>query len=164
MNTTPHRSQSSAVKQEQICTSHLRILVIDDNEDAALLLSSYLSLLGHEVVTVNNGNDALGAFKRGDFQLVVTDIGMPKMDGLETARRIRQLPGGNSAYLVALSGWGSAEDKSRSREAGIDLHLVKPAEQLQLDLVLNAVTKGTRTVERARDLRRLAPALQRDAH
>src|SRR5690606_1583489 len=82
------------------------------------------------------GEEALGLFDKHHPDLVLLDIGMPVMNGYELARHIRQHPYGKVTYLVALTGWGKDEDRYRSKEAGIDLHLVKPAETSALMTIL----------------------------
>jgi signal transduction histidine kinase len=103
-----------------------RILVADDNSDALRSLSILLEINGHEVFTAADGAEAFEAAGRCKPQIALLDIGMPKMDGYEVARRIRTQPWGRSIVLVALTGWGRENDRSRSREAGFDSHLVKP--------------------------------------
>jgi PAS domain S-box-containing protein len=105
-----------------------RILVVDDNVDAAESLGALLRCLGAEVVTVHDGPSALEALRTAKPVAAVLDIGMPGMDGYEVARRARATPDGEGITLVALTGWGSDEDRRRSREAGIDHHLVKPVD------------------------------------
>lgn len=105
-----------------------RVLVIDDNPDVADSLAMLLETFGVNVRTANSG--AVGLEALADFrpELVFLDLGMPGMDGYETARRIRERPEGRTVLLVALTGWGQEEDRSRTRAAGFDRHLVKPAE------------------------------------
>ena len=108
--------------------SRRRILVVDDNRDAATSLATMLGLAGHETRAAWDGLEALAA--AADFRpdVVVLDLGMPRLDGYETARRIRQQPWGKGAVLIALSGWGQEEDRRRSLDAGFDHHLVKPVD------------------------------------
>ena len=105
-----------------------RILVVDDNVDAATSLARLLSrLMGQEVRVAHDGPTALevaGAFRP---ELVLLDIGMPGMDGHEVARRLRGRPEFEETLIVALTGWGQEADVERSRAAGFDHHLVKPA-------------------------------------
>ncbi len=113
-----------------------RVLVVDDNTDAAQSLVVLLRMLGHEAAAAHDGASALAyaAAQRPDF--VLLDLGMPGMDGYEVARRLRaQDPGGN-LRLIALSGWGQEEDKRRTREAGFDFHLTKPAELGEIERLL----------------------------
>jgi CheY-like chemotaxis protein len=120
-------------------TPRRRILVVDDNTDAAESLGALLSVSGHEVRIDYNGHDALrtaGAFMP---HAVLCDVGMPGMSGLELASRLRQDPRFASTLLVALTGWGGDEDKRRTREAGFDAHLTKPASQRSLSQVLAAL-------------------------
>ena len=104
----------------------LRVLVADDNLDAAATLGALLSLLGHEVREVHDGEAAIQAAAEFDPQLVLLDIGMPKANGYEACKRIRAQPGGAGRRIVAITGWGQPDDLRRSEEAGFDRHLVKP--------------------------------------
>jgi CheY-like chemotaxis protein len=103
-----------------------RILVVDDHRDAARILGLLLESLGHEVQTANDGHNALDAVPKFKPDVVFLDIGLPQLDGYEVARRLRALPDGRGLRLVALTGWGHAEARRNSREAGFDDHLVKP--------------------------------------
>jgi CheY-like chemotaxis protein len=103
-----------------------RILVVDDNRDAANMLAKFLRLEGNDVQTVHEGQAALEAVRAGPVDVVILDIGLPGMDGYEVARQIRRQPGGERLLLVALTGWGEEEDRRHSKEAGFDHHLVKP--------------------------------------
>lgn len=103
-----------------------RILVADDNSDALESLATLLELGGHEVFSASNGALALESAERHLPDVALLDIGMPKLDGYEVARRIRAQPWGHRITLVALTGWGQDSDRQRSGEAGFDSHLVKP--------------------------------------
>jgi two-component system CheB/CheR fusion protein len=105
----------------------LSILVVDDNQDAAELLALNLELDGHQVRTVVRPEEAVGAALDWQPQFVLLDIGMPGMDGYEVARRLRAEPRLNALRIIALTGYGQPDDTLRSREAGFDGHLVKPA-------------------------------------
>jgi CheY-like chemotaxis protein len=109
-----------------------RVLVVDDNEDAATTLAMILSIDGHEVQTVFSARDALASVREFVPDVVLLDIGLPELDGYEVARRIRSDPSVGSVKLVALTGYGQAEDKQRARAAGFDDHLVKPVEMRAL--------------------------------
>jgi CheY-like chemotaxis protein/two-component sensor histidine kinase len=109
-----------------------RVLVVDDNEDAAQALSALLERHGHVVVSVNEGLKALSAFEGFRPDIVLLDLGMPGMNGLEVARRLRASHRRPSPLIVAVTGWGKNEDREQSREAGFDLHLVKPVEEPEL--------------------------------
>lgn len=116
----------------------LRILVADDNVDAADSLSALLAAGGHTVRTVYDGMQALEQAPSFGPDLAFLDIGMPGMDGYQTARALRALPELKGLRLVALTGWGAQEDRARSREAGFDRHLLKPAAPEQLAEILAA--------------------------
>ena len=121
----------------------LRILVADDNADAAETLSILLESLGHSVRHVNDGEAAIAAVQEFDPELVVLDIGMPRMNGYEACRLIRQQPGGGTRTLVALTGWGQPQDQERAREAGFDRHLVKPVDMERLMELIAARLDGS---------------------
>jgi CheY-like chemotaxis protein len=114
----------------------LRILVVDDNVDAAAVLAAILTEHGHEVVAVTEGTEAISTFEGFRPQVVLLDIGMPGMNGLEIARRLRERARSPRPLIVAVTGWAKSEDEARSLEAGFDLHLVKPVEETALLQVL----------------------------
>ncbi len=113
-----------------------RILVVDDNRDAATSLAMLLNILGNETRTAHDGLEALEAASAFRPDVILLDIGMPRMNGYDTARRIREEPWGRSMVLVALTGWGQEDDRRRSSEAGFDLHLTKPVEPAALEKML----------------------------
>ncbi len=113
-----------------------RILVVDDNENAAKVLGMLLTALGNDVRTAFDGFTALDLAESFLPEIILLDIGMPKLNGYETARRIREQPWGKSIVLAALTGWGQEEDKRRTREAGFDHHFVKPLEPAILQKLL----------------------------
>jgi CheY-like chemotaxis protein len=112
------------------------VLVVDDNVDAADGLSMMIRLLGHDARAVFDGTSAIQIAPAFRPDVVLLDIGMPGLDGHTVARRLREDEATRGAYLVALSGWGQVEDRTRSREAGFDEHLVKPADPHQLERLL----------------------------
>jgi CheY-like chemotaxis protein len=114
-----------------------RILVADDNYDAAQSLALVLGMDGHEVRTASDGLEALRVAEEFRPQIVLLDIGMPKLDGYETARRLREQPWSQATRLFALTGWGQEEDRERARAAGFDRHLVKPVDPDTLSQLLN---------------------------
>jgi PAS domain S-box-containing protein len=114
----------------------LRILVADDNLDAALSLSMLLEIEGHEVQTVANGAQAVERFDTFKPHVILMDVGMPVMDGVEAARRIRESYAGANVPIVALTGWGQEADRERTRDAGMSHHLVKPVSAEDLRAVL----------------------------
>src|ERR1700733_2780896 len=105
---------------------HLRIIVADDNRDAAHTLAMLLTLEGHEVRAVHDGIEALAMGDEFAPRLMFLDIGMPLLDGYETARQIRAREWGAHTHLVALTGWGQEEDRRKALAAGFQEHLVKP--------------------------------------
>ena len=113
-----------------------RVLVVDDNRDAAESLGMLLELLGAEVRVVFGGAEALAALETFSPSVVLLDIGMPDIDGLEVARRIRQRPDLRDVTLIALSGWGQEEDRRQSQLAGFDYHLIKPPDVSVLETLL----------------------------
>jgi len=118
-----------------------RVLVVDDNVDAALVLESLLRGHGHEVVAVHNGADAIATFDSLRPDVVLLDLNMPGMSGFEVARRMRERSRTPPPFIVAVTGWGKAEDETRSRDAGFDMHLLKPVlEGKLLDALDAAVT------------------------
>ncbi|MGD9545080.1 MAG: response regulator [Methylocystis sp.] len=115
-----------------------RVLVVDDDKDVADSLAMLVGLLGCEVRTAYSGAAAVSLVSEFQPTIVFLDLGMPDMNGYETARRIRAAPDGRQAELVALSGWGQDEDRERTRAAGFDRHLVKPADIDALQEILAA--------------------------
>jgi signal transduction histidine kinase/ActR/RegA family two-component response regulator len=125
--------EQSMTNAEGPARTQRRILVADDNNDALESLATLLQLSGHEVYTAANGAMALESAEAHRPEVALLDIGMPKLDGYEVARRIRAQPWGQRITLVALTGWGQDSDRRRSQEAGFDSHLVKP---LDLDKLM----------------------------
>jgi signal transduction histidine kinase/DNA-binding response OmpR family regulator len=105
-----------------------KVLVVDDNRDAAESLGLLLQVSGHDVRVCHDGASALQAAEDYGPDAVLLDIGLPGMDGYEIARRLRAVPATRGALLIALTGYGQAEDQRRAREAGFDHHLIKPAD------------------------------------
>jgi CheY-like chemotaxis protein len=116
-----------------------RVLVVDDNRDSAESLALILSLKGHESRCVHDGREALSIADTYQPDVVILDIGMPGLNGYETARLIRAQSWGRGVTLIAVTGWGRPDDKRRAEEAGFDHHLVKPVE---LDSLTGALGRG----------------------
>ena len=125
---TPRAEQKTAVPR--------RILVVDDNIDAATTLDLLLRSLGHETRVAHDGMTALEIAREFRPQVILLDIGMPGLDGYEVARRLRAMNHGQTFRIVAITGWGQENDRKRSKEAGFDLHLVKPVDPSVLLSVL----------------------------
>lgn len=116
-----------------------RLMVIDDNKDAAESMSMLLELWGHEVVCAYDGRTALEAAAKYHPDAVFLDIGLPGMSGYEIAERLRELPESARAVLIAITGYGQDDDRRRSRDAGIDHHLVKPVAPETLHNLLDSL-------------------------
>ncbi|MRX07429.1 response regulator [Pseudoduganella sp. FT25W] len=110
----------------------MQVLVVDDNQDAADSLAALLEIDGFDVHAVYDGMAAVAAVERQAPDMIIMDLGMPGMDGYETARAIRQKPGAERILLLALTGWGQGDARRRTVEAGFDHHLVKPVELEQI--------------------------------
>jgi CheY-like chemotaxis protein len=121
-----------------------RILVIEDNEDAREMLRMALELAGHEVHAAPDGPSGVALAARMSPELVLVDVGLPGMDGYEVARRIRSVPGGKTMRLIAVTGYGQAQDRRRAEEAGFDLHLTKPVAAERLAEVIAAPRQPVR--------------------
>jgi CheY-like chemotaxis protein len=119
----------------------MRVLVVDDNVDSAETMAQFLGIVGYETLTAHDGLAAVSAAASFKPNVVLLDIGLPHLSGHEAAKRIRTGPGGEEMLLIALSGWGQAEDRQKSKEAGFDRHFVKPVE---LETLLQAVAMGRR--------------------
>jgi PAS domain S-box-containing protein len=113
-----------------------RILVVDDNRDSAESMAAMLRLYGNEVAVAHDGVAAVEAAERERPEVVLMDIGMPRMNGYDATRRIREQPWGRAMRVVALTGWGQAGDRAESKAAGCDAHLVKPVSLPDLQKVL----------------------------
>lgn len=127
---------------EPVAGGALRILVADDNADAAETLSLLLESMGHQVRHFGDGESAVAAVQAFDPQLLLLDIGMPRLNGYEACSRIRELPGGAARTLVAVTGWGQPQDLERARTAGFDQHLVKPVDMDRLLRLIAARQEG----------------------
>jgi signal transduction histidine kinase/ActR/RegA family two-component response regulator len=132
-------SQPAPSPQPPTALASQRILVVDDNRDAAESLGMLLKLLGADVRVAYDGPEALEAFAEYQPAVVLLDIGMPGMDGFEVARRLQQQPGSKDVTFIALTGWGQEGDRQRSRSAGFQYHLIKPADIHALETLLAAL-------------------------
>ena len=123
--------------------SGCRILVVDDNKDSAASLAMLLRLKGNDIRTAHDGVEAVEVAEAFHPELVLLDIGLPKLNGYEVARRFRAQPWGRDLILVALTGWGQDEDRRRSQEAGFNFHMVKPLELAALEKLLTELQATT---------------------
>jgi CheY-like chemotaxis protein len=120
------------------CTAGLSVVVVEDNEDSAEMMSVWLEQLGHEVRTAHTGPEGVAIVLDARPDVVLCDIGLPGMDGLDVCRQIvRSIP--VPPVMVALTGWGAEVDRQRTVEAGFDHHLVKPVELDHLRSLLESI-------------------------
>jgi len=120
-----------------------RILVVDDNLDAALSLSRLIALLGHDVNVARDGNSALFIARSMRPDFVLLDIGLPGSDGFQVAEALRREPGLSTLKIIAVTGRGEEEDRERSQQAGIDYYLLKPIDVPFLESLLGkAIPSG----------------------
>jgi CheY-like chemotaxis protein len=123
-------------KRTDLRAHNLRVLVVEDHEDTAASLAMLLRLYGHVVEVAADGASAFRAVQASPPDVVLLDIGLPKMDGWLVAKQIRKNCNGKRPLIVAVSGYGTQADKLRSQEAGIDLHLLKPVAPAELEDLL----------------------------
>ena len=114
-----------------------RVVVVDDNADAAEAMAMLLVAAGHDVRVAHDGLEALRVCETFQPETLFLDLGMPRMNGWETAERLRAEPWGRQLLMVALTGWGQAHDRDRTAAAGFDAHLVKPVGEAELMRVMN---------------------------
>ena len=129
---TESRPNTSGQAKAAARQQPLRVLIADDDRDGALTLSTLLELEGYEVRTVHGGQDALDMAREFRPDVVLLDIGMPKVTGYEAARRLRLRYGNDCPVLIAITGWKQASDKILASLAGFDHHVAKPYEPAQL--------------------------------
>ncbi|MBX9652862.1 response regulator, partial [bacterium] len=118
-----------------------RVLIVDDNVDASSSLALMLDFMGNETRIAHDGQRAIDVAAEFHPDLILLDIGMPHLNGLEAAAEIRKRAWGREIMLVALTGWGQEEDRRRTKEAGFDLHLTKPIDFSVLTEVLDSIKK-----------------------
>jgi len=136
----------TAVPPAPIHARGLRVLVVDDNVDAADMLSELMQVTGHSSVVANDGARALALAADFHPEVAFLDIGMPGMNGYELARQMRRLAGLEGTVLVALTGWGDDNDRARSKAAGFDHHLIKPADMDAVEALLSALQDQRRRI------------------
>jgi DNA-binding response OmpR family regulator len=115
-----------------------RVLIVDDDIDSAASLAMLLQLSNHETYTAHDGLEALEAAERLQPEVVLLDVGLPKLSGYEVCRRIRQQTWAKNILIVAITGWGQTEDQQKSNEAGFDAHIVKPPDYDALERLLSS--------------------------
>ena len=129
-----------AVAYEESVSSVFRVMVVDDNVDAAETLSALIEMSGHEVRTAFSGFDAISLATDFRPHVIFMDIGMPGMDGYETARKLREVNTLQNTILIALTGWGTESDRKKSSEAGFNHHLTKPIKIEEIISLLSSLT------------------------
>ena len=116
----------------------LRVLIVEDSLDAAQTLQDLLQSLGYDVSVAYTGPEGLQAALQLHPNVVLCDIGLPGLDGYQIAIQLRQQPAGRSTRLIAVTGYGAAEDRRRAKEAGFDHHMTKPVDLDELETLLAA--------------------------
>lgn len=123
-----------------------RVLVVDDNKDSAQTLGMMLKIMGNDVRTAHDGLEAIEQAADYRPHVILLDLGMPKLNGYDVCRRIREQDWGSDIMIIALTGWGQAEDRQRTKEAGFDHHLVKPVDVAKLNELLESSKLRRRSV------------------
>jgi CheY-like chemotaxis protein len=144
-----HAANGGAPKADPAKPGQLHVLVVDDNTDAAESLGVLLDMEGHATHIAHTGAEALQLAKEQPVDVVFLDIGLPDMSGYDVARQLRLLPGAKKSLLVALTGWGTQDDRQRTRDAGFDRHLTKPAELPAVEELLRSAADAKRGEARA---------------
>jgi len=132
----PLKPLPEPINDEPKTTMARRILVVDDNPDSATSLAMLMEVTGHETRTAFDGQEAVETAAAFKPDVILLDIGLPKLNGYEACRLIRQQPGGKHIAIIALTGWGQEEDREKSSEAGFNSHMVKPVELAALTKLL----------------------------
>jgi CheY-like chemotaxis protein/two-component sensor histidine kinase len=139
---TPVQHESNGEPEARSAKSSMRILVVDDNRDNADSLTMLLGLLGNDTRTAYDGEEGVAAAREFRPDVMLLDIGLPKVNGYEACRRIRAEAWGAQVVLIAVTGWGQDDDRRRSLEAGFDHHLVKPVKPQDLMALLAELRIG----------------------
>ena len=121
-----------------IATVPRRILVVDDNPEIVMSLTALLGMSGNTMFSARDGEEAIEMAEQARPDVILLDLGLPKLDGFEVCRRIRQQAWGKEMVVVALTGWGHDEARTKTNQSGFDMHLVKPVDPETLFLVLAA--------------------------
>ena len=124
------------IKEDPGTSPARRVLVVDDNEDIALSMSMILKRYGHTVAVAHDGGHAVTMTDTFRPDVILMDIGMPRMNGYQACATIRATEHGKRIHIIAVSGWGQEEDRVKSREAGFDAHVVKPMERATLERLI----------------------------
>ena len=122
----------------------IRILIVDDNIDSADSLAMLFEITGNKTYTAHDGVEAVEAIEKYRPEVVLLDIGLPRLDGHEVCRRVRAQTWGREIVMIALTGWGQEEDRRKSEEAGFNGHLVKPVDYDRLLELVRSSTEAQR--------------------
>jgi CheY-like chemotaxis protein len=133
------RTATRAAATDKPAGAKRRVLVVDDNKDSGDTLALLLKVKGHEVYTARDGFEAIEKAAELRPEIILMDVGMPRLNGYDATRRIRETDYGRDIYIVALTGWGQASDVARSLEAGCSAHMVKPVDFAALDQLLSDI-------------------------
>jgi CheY-like chemotaxis protein/two-component sensor histidine kinase len=141
----PVLSRSAVAEKPELVESESqpqrRVLIVDDNRDSADSLAMLLEITGNKTYMAHDGVEAVEAIEKHQPEVVLLDIGLPRLDGHEVCRRVREQPWGKDIVMIALTGWGQEDDRRRSEEAGFNGHLVKPVDYDKLLELLEVGTK-----------------------
>ena len=136
----PQRGKHPLTTKDENATAtdnRQRVLVVDDNRDSAQTLAMMLKIMGNDVRTAHDGLEAIEQAQDYRPHVLLLDLGMPKLNGYDVCRRVREQAWGTTMEIIALTGWGQAEDRQRTKEAGFDHHLVKPVDVARLKELLD---------------------------
>jgi signal transduction histidine kinase/ActR/RegA family two-component response regulator len=136
--------QPSEIQSQQGPAVTRRIVIVDDNRDSADSLAMLLQMSGNETYLAHDGIEALATIEQQRPEVVLLDIGLPKLSGHEVCQRVREQPWGKGMLIIALTGWGQADDRRKSEEAGFNGHLVKPVDYDKLWALLDSLEERTR--------------------
>jgi CheY-like chemotaxis protein len=142
LSDAPEAASPRAARETLATRGAHRILVVDDDLESARSLAMVLDAAGHETETAHDGLEAVEVAERFRPRVALLDIGLPKLNGFEVARRIRERPWAERAVLIAVSGWGQDEDRRKSKDAGFDFHFVKPVDFDRLAALLASLPPG----------------------
>ena len=140
--TTDAHDAAGDAGRARASSGQARVLVVDDNEDAANTLAEVLRGAGYAATVAYSGEEALAVFERTQPRAVLLDIGLPGLSGTDVARRLRAMPGAEPLALIAITGWGQRSDREATSAAGFDAHLVKPVEFDELEQVMQELLGG----------------------
>jgi signal transduction histidine kinase len=145
VGSVPHETEQAAPTPRSNPHLPINVLVIEDNEDSAEVLALVLESRGYLPSVAHNGSDGLALFQEKQPRIVLCDIGLPEMDGIEVCKRVRELPLDYVPVMIALTGWGMQEDLRRTKDSGFDYHLVKPVAPDDLFRLLDKLSEATPT-------------------